>query len=326
MTMKPAVRFILWSLAVGILQAQNAVTLDFHELRKERQLSTEEMVKAFEAPPIDVYTLRQGDEIFVEVWTRPELSGKHTIGPDGRITLPIAGNLVIANLSRDGAQDAIKAALLKYYSEIAVTVRVEKYTSYHIYVLGRVTTGGALEFEKQPTLMQVLTRAGSLPVGGSGAEKAGLVRCAIFRGTDKIVWIDLRPLVSQGNLALNIRLAPDDLVYLPDADDRLVYVLGDVAHPGAFRLTADMSFMDAYSQAGAATDDGDQSKIALIRANIGQREISMKQILAGRKDLNLALEEGDIIFVPKKGLAKISYVLQKASPITGFAILYSTVK
>ena len=310
---------------VGVL-AQNAETLDFHELRKERKLSTEEMVKAFEAPPIEVYTLRQGDEIFVEVWTRPELSGKHIIGPDGRITLPVVGSITLANLTREGAQDAVRTALLRYYSEIAVTIRVDRYTSYHIYVLGRVTTGGALEFEKQPNLLQVLTRAGSLPVGGSGAEKAGLVRCAIFRGTDKIVWIDLRPLVSQGNLALNIRLAPDDLVYLPDADDRLVYVLGDVAHPGAYRLTADMSFLDAYSQAGGATDDGDQAHIAHIRSGIGQREISMKQILAGKKDLNMAMEEGDIIFVPKKGLAKCAYVLQKAAPITGFAILYSTVK
>jgi polysaccharide export outer membrane protein len=103
-------------------------------------------------------------------------------------------------------------------------------------------------------------------------------------------------------------------------------VLGDVAHPGAYRLTADMSFMDAFSQAGGAVEDGDTSRTALIRAGVGQREIPMKQILAGHKELNFALEEGDIVFVPKRGVAKFGYYLQKASPITGFAILYNAVK
>ena len=238
----------------------------------------------------------------------------------------MVGTLPLRDLTREAAQDAIRGAFSKFYTEPSVTVRVDKYTSYHIYVLGRVTNPGALEFETQPNLLQVLTRAGSLPVGGAGAEKAGLVRCAIFRGTDKIIWVDLRPLVTRGNLSLNIRLAPNDLVYLPDADDRLVYVLGDVKSPGAYRLTADMSFMDAYSQAGGASEDADTNHTALIRASVGQREIPMKQILAGHKELNMALEEGDIIFVPKRGLAKFAYYLQKAAPLTGFSILYSAVK
>jgi len=321
--------FFIAGLCFGLsfgLGAQTSAGPEFHELKKERKTSSDELVKEFSAPPIDAYRLQGGDEIFIEVWSRPEISGKHIIGPDGRITLSVVGALDISNLTREGARDAIQTALSKYYKDPAVTVRVDRYTSYHIYVLGRVTNPGALEFESQPNLLQVLTRAGSLPVGGSGAEKAGLVRCAIFRGTDRIIWIDLRPLVSQGNLALNIRLAPNDLVYLPDADDRLVYVLGDVTHAGAYRLTPDMSFMDAYSQAGGATDDADVNRIALIRASVGQREIDMKQILAGHKELNLALEEGDIIFVPKRGIARFAYYLQKASPITGFAILYNTLK
>ena len=213
------------------------------------------------------------------------------------------------------------------HDDISATVRVDHYSSYHIYVLGRVTNPGALQFETQPTLLEVLTRAGSLPVGGAGAEKAGLVRCAVFRGGDKIVWIDLKTLMSQGNLALNIRLARNDLVYLPDADDQMIYVLGDVQHPGAFRLSADMSFMDAFSLAGGATDDADSKHMALIRPSTGrQQEISLKQILAGNRELNSSLEEGDIIFVPKRGLARFGYILQKASPITTFAILGSTLK
>jgi polysaccharide export outer membrane protein len=310
-----------------IVCAEDSKGPDFSTHRKERAITPTELVKEFEAPPVDSYRLYGGDEIFIEIWARPELSGKHTLGPDGKITLPVSGVLSLSGLTRDEAQDAIKNALGHYYSDISATVRVDHYSSYHIYVLGRVSNPGALQFESQPTLLEVLTRAGSLPVGGSGAEKAGLVRCAVFRGGDKIVWIDLKTLMTQGNLALNIRLARNDLVYLPDADDQLVYVLGDVQHPGAFRLSADMSFLDAFSLAGGATEDADSKHIALIRPSTGkQREVPLKELLAGNRELNSSLEEGDIIFVPKRGIARFGYILQKTSPVTTFAILGSTLK
>jgi polysaccharide export outer membrane protein len=307
--------------------AQDVKGPDFSTHRKERTITPTELVKEFEAPPVEAYKLNNGDEISIDVWARAELSGKHTVGPDGKITLPVAGVTSLSGLTRDEAQDAIKATLSKFYSDISVTVRVDHYSSYHVYVLGRVSNPGALQFESQPTLLEVLTRAGALPVGGSGAEKAGLVRCAVFRGNDKIVWIDLKTLMTQGNLALNIRLARNDLVYLPDADDQLIYVLGDVQHPGAFRLSADMSFLDAFSLAGGATDDADTKHIALIRPSAGkEKEVPLKQLLAGNRELNNSLEEGDIIFVPKRGMAKLGYIMQKTSPITTFAVLGTTFK
>ena len=309
-----------------LLYAAESKGPDFSTHRKERSISSTELVKEFEAPPVEAYSLSAGDDVFIEIWARPELSGKHTIGPDGKITLPVAGVIPLSGLTREAAQEAIKKVLSPFYSDVSATVRVDHYSSYHIYVLGRVANPGALQFETQPTLLEVLTRAGSLPVGGAGAEKAGLVRCAVFRG-DKIVWIDLKTLMTQGNLALNIRLARNDLVYLPDADDQLVYVLGDVQHPGAFGLSADMSFLDAFSLAGGATDDADSKHIALIRPSTGkQREIPLKDILAGNRELNSSLEEGDIIFVPKRGLARFGYIIQKASPVTTFAILGTLLK
>ncbi len=136
------------------------------------------------------------------------------------------------------------------------------------------------------------------------------------------MWVDLRELLSRGDLALNIRLARNDLVYLPDADDQLIYVLGEVQHPGAFRLTADMSFMDAFSLAGGLSEDGNSSHIALIRPSSGaRRDIALKEIVAGNRELNASLQEGDIIYVPRRGFAKFGYLMQKISPLSTFAIL-----
>jgi polysaccharide export outer membrane protein len=288
---------------------------------KENVISPQEIIHAFEAPKVDSYTLGAGDEISVDIWSHPELSGRHVIGPDGKITIPVAGVMAIADLSREEAQKAIGAALLKYYSDLLVTVRVDRYTSYRVYILGRVNAPGALQFDTQPTLLDVVTRAGALPIGGVGADKAGLGRCAIIR-RDRMIWIDLKSLVSRGDLSLNIRLARNDLIYMPDSGDQLVYVLGEVQHPGAFRLTPDMSFLDAFTQAGGLSDDAAADRIQLISSATGaEKEMKFKDLLSQPKILNFALSEGDIIYVRKKGIAKVGYILQKASPVTAFAIL-----
>lgn len=298
----------------------------FRVPEKHRTISAEDIVREFSAPPVESYTLFPGDEISLDAWAHPEVSGKHVIGPDGKITLPVAGPFMLSGLTREDAQNAIATALSPFYSNVSVSLRVDRYSSWHIYVLGRVSAPGALQFDSQPNLIQVLTRAGSLPIGGIGADKAGLVRCAIFRGNDRIVWIDLKELLSRGNLALNIRLARNDLVYLPDADDQLVYVLGQVAHPGALRLTSEMSMLDAYSLTGGSTEDA-QQHIVLIRPGTGKQiDIPLKQILAGKRETNYSLEEGDIVYVPKSGVAKFGYLMQKANPFASFAVLSNAMK
>ncbi len=299
---------------------------DFKVRSKENNISPEEVIRGFEAPPVDSYTLGAGDEITVEVWGHPELSGKHVVGPDGKITLSVAGILNVAGLSREETQTAVSKALARFYRELSVIVRVDRYTSFRVYILGRVGAPGAVQFESQPTLLDVVTRSAALPIGGVGADKAGLGRCAVIR-KDKMIWVDLKSLVSQGNLGLNIRLARNDLVYMPDAGDQLVYVLGEVQRPGAFRLTPDMSFLDAFTQAGGVNEDAAGDRIELVRSGAGKhRELSIKALLASPSTMNSALEEGDIIFVPKRNMAKFGYLLQKAGPITSFAILGSLLK
>ncbi len=287
-----------------------------------RVLSPEDVVRRFEAPELLSYTLGKGDEITLDIWGHPELSGKQLIGPDGKITLPVAGVISLLDLTRESAQKSVTAAYSRLYSDLAVTVRVDHYTSYRIFILGRVGVPGALQFDSQPTLLDVVTRAAALPIGGIGADKAGLGRCAIIRGRDQMIWIDLGVLVTQGNLAMNIRLARDDLIYIPDAGDQLVYVLGEVKHPGAFRLTPTMSFLDAFTQAGGLSEDAAEDKIEVVRSVSGEhREFRLKDLLTAPQALNFALGEGDIIYAPRRNLAKFGYVLQKTSSIAGFAVL-----
>ena len=320
----------LFAAALGAQQpppaAPQSLPEGFPLVHKERAVTGLDALREFQGEEPTVYRLGEGDEIALDVWGRPELSGKHIVGPDGRITVPVAGAVKLLDLTRDQAEETVRKALAPLYLEPAVTLRIDRYASNRVFVLGRVASPGALQFDTMPTLLEVITRAGALPIGGIGAEKATLNRCAVIRGTDKMVWINLKALFSQGNLAYNIRLRRNDVIYIPDSDDQMVYVLGEVQHPGAFRLTPDMSLMDAFAQAGGPSKDASTNHIQLVRpAQSLKRELTMREVSKANPEVNVALQEGDIIFVPRRGLANFGYWIDKVSPIATFMIFGAAV-
>ncbi|MBE9562979.1 MAG: polysaccharide export protein, partial [Proteobacteria bacterium] len=205
------------------------------------------------------YHLGTGDDITIEVWGYKELSGKHIVGPDGKITLPLVGPIKLTELSREQAANIIAKKLSKYYLDLSVAVRINEYTSNRVLVLGRVSKPGEVRFNMTtPTLLEAISLAGGFS-NASGlpgeANSLSATRCAIFRGQNKIVWIELEPLLTGRNLSLNLPLERNDIVYIPDIKEKLVYVLGQVYKPGAFRLLPHMSLFELIARAGGPTRD-----------------------------------------------------------------------
>jgi len=263
-----------------------------------------------------VYMLGAGDHLSVQVLGRPEMSARHVVGPDGRISMPLVGTLRVAALTREEATVTVQKEMRRYFKQPAVALSVEQYSANRVTVLGRVQNPGVINFDKVPTILEVLARAGGLPVLD---KQATLTRCAIFRGRDKVVWIDLKHLLARSDPAYNIRLKPNDIVYIPDSGDTSVYVMGAVPRPGAYRLTPDMSLLDALAQAGGPNEDAASQEIAIYRPSKQALEkVPLKSLLTADRRINFALEEGDIIYVPKSTMAEVGYVLRQLAPGLGF--------
>jgi polysaccharide export outer membrane protein len=320
---------ILIALIAGLVQGCSVTTqietspkntATFKTAEKEKNADAEflprEALAALHADTGDVYHLGPGDKITIVVWGRQELSGTHTIGPDGVITLPIIGNLQVATLSRDMAAATVRDLYRKYYTKPVVDLTVNEYLGNRITVLGRVEKQGVLQFEKPPYLLEAIARAGGLPVLDKSAT---LTRVAIFRGRDMIIWIDLKNLLNRADLAYNIPLKANDLIYIPDSSDTTVYVLGSVRNPGAVRLTADMTVLDALAQAGGPTEDANEKEIAIYRpGKDAAQRFTLSNLLESDRKVNFALEEGDVLYIEKKGIADFGYVLRQLSPALTF--------
>jgi polysaccharide biosynthesis/export protein len=278
-------------------------------------------LRRFEPAADEEYRLGKGDEISIDFPGRTDLTAKLVVGPDGRITLPLAGDVVMAGRTRGEAAKAIDDALASYYTNLAAQVTVTKYTSNKVLVLGAVEKPGEITFDGNPTLLEALSRAGL----ETGPNKAARIpeRCAIYRGQNEVVWVDLKKLIDSGNAMADLRLRRDDVVYVPNGGERFVSVLGQVQHAGAIQLTSSSTLASVLAEAGGFTEPaGNKPHIQIVDPETGTSQIiSMKDVLNPAKTLEITLKPGEIIFVPQSGLFRATYAVERLSPVITAAAL-----
>jgi polysaccharide export outer membrane protein len=284
-----------------------------------------EALRSFEPGSDEEYRLGKGDEITVNFSGRPDMQAKLIVGPDGRISLPLAGDVMLAGLTRPEAAKTIESALANYYTNLSVQVSVTKYTANRVLLLGAVDHPGMISFDGTPTLLEVLARGGV----EAGPNKSGTTpdvnqipeRCAIYRGSDQVMWVELRKMMESGDALADMRLRRDDVVYVPSSSERFISVLGEVQHPGAIPLAYNSTLASVLAQAGGITDHaGNNPHIQIVDPTSGtSRILSMKDVLNPAKSLEVTLKPGEIIYVPKNGFYKATYVLERLSPLVTIA-------
>lgn len=283
------------------------------------KLSPTKILQAFEPAADEEYLIGSGDELNIDVTGYPELTGKRTVGPDGRITLPVAGSFKIADQTRETAAKTVTDALTPYYKNPSVTIGIDKYGSNHILVLGNVQHPGVLQYDGTPTLLDAIARAGMM---ANSTTKDGIPeRCMIYRGDSQVVTVQLRQLLQTGNAMGDMRLRRNDMIFVPVQQQDLVSVIGDVQHPGPMPLTPELTLRLAISQAGGLTEAaGGNPMIHIVQTSTNKTmDIRFKELMKPSGGDEVTLHPGDMIFIPKSGFYKFTTVVSKLSPMATLA-------
>jgi polysaccharide biosynthesis/export protein len=111
------------------------------------------------ATPVD-YRLVPGDKLRVEVYKDAQLSQSLQVRPDGKVTLPLLGDIVAADLTPIQLRDRITTSLKDYITNPVVTVIVVEASPVMVYVMGEVTQPGSIAMRGQMTVLQALAMAG----------------------------------------------------------------------------------------------------------------------------------------------------------------------
>ena len=117
---------------------------------------------ATQAPGIsnEEYRLGPGDKLRIEVYKDEQLSQSVQVRPDGKITLPLIGDLDAASHTPIELRDTIVTSLKEYVTNPTVTVIVVEALASQVYVMGEVTHPGTMQLHGPTTILQALAMAG----------------------------------------------------------------------------------------------------------------------------------------------------------------------
>ncbi len=159
--------------------------------------------------PVDPKTYKIGveDVLHIRVWREADLSGNVVVRPDGRITLPLAGEIEAAGLTPEALGARIAEALSKFLTKPEVIVSVTSVRSKRYYISGNVLRSGPVPLVTPTTVLQALSVAGL----GQWAKRNKIV---IMRGTERIKF-NYNDVIRGKKLEQNIFLQDGDHIFVP---------------------------------------------------------------------------------------------------------------
>ncbi|MGH9518250.1 MAG: SLBB domain-containing protein [Terriglobales bacterium] len=249
-----------------------------------------------------------GDLLDVRVFGQPQLSGDLRVGADGSIAPPFIRDLRVGGETPGQIETALSAEYGRLLLHPLVSVRVAENNSRRIAVNGAVPRPGVYRFSGQLTLLEALAMAGGVdPVKASQtifllhrppAQASHNARgTPTFTVNEALETIDLRRV--EQDPGLNRRLAPGDVIDVPEA--HLVYISGDVLHPGAEPLLPGLTLTQLISEAGGFLPQANTGQVQLLRreANGASRRLLVLDVsgMQHNRRADMPLEADDIVQV-----------------------------
>lgn len=172
-------------------------------------------VKATEGKPatglaVDpkAYVIGPEDVLSVNVWREPGNSGQFVVRPDGRIAIPLVGEVQAAGLTPERLSAAIAEGLQKVMTHPEVTVGVERVNSKKYFIQGEINRPGAYSLAVPTSVLEALVNAGGF------RDFANTKKIVILRGSERLKFNYHE--VSKGkNMEQNIPLQPGDQIIVP---------------------------------------------------------------------------------------------------------------
>jgi len=236
------------------------------------------------------YIIGAGDSVHVFVWGEPELTVPALVRPDGRISLPGAGEIMAEGLTPEALQKEIAGRLSALVKEPVVTVSMVGIENSKVYIIGGGVVTGVYPLKQKTSLLQLLA--------GMDLARADLHGAHVMRDGARMER-DFDLLLHNGDLKQDLALRHNDIIVFPALPEPYVYVVGAVNTPQALPYKDGMTVLDALLACGGFNKFAKKNDTVVVRREDGvEKRIEVRaQDLAEGRDLsqNVVLRRGDYI-------------------------------
>jgi polysaccharide export outer membrane protein len=234
------------------------------------------------------YVVGEGDVLSLKVYENDDLSTTARVTYEGKISLPLLGQVLVKDMTVSGIEKKI-SRLLKdgYLTEPQVSIFIKEYRSRKAVILGEVNNPGIYKLREDTSLLELISQA-------EGLTKTACSKAIIKRKNgkaDNVIKINIKNLVEKGEDILNIQVQNGDTIYIPKQD--VYYVTGEVKKPDAYDHEESTSVIKAITIAGGFTAKASKTGIKIIR-KIGDREEVISEV-----NMDVQIFPEDVIVVPE---------------------------
>lgn len=162
------------------------------------------------------YVLQPGDLVDIQIYMEDDMNRVLRISGNGTVTFPLVGNIRLAGLSLEQAEQTLADRLMAYIKQPQVSMLVKEYGNKTVYVLGQVSKPGSIQIppEKQLTVLEAITSVGGF-TDVANTSKVRVLR--VEDGKQETLDVDVTQITKQGNKSLDIALQPGDVVFVPQS-------------------------------------------------------------------------------------------------------------
>lgn len=161
----------------------------------------------------NAYAIGIGDILEISVWKNPDLSATVPVRPDGRISVPLLGDVQAAGMTPLALKQTLTDSYKDYVTAPGVSVVVKEIHSRKIYITGEVKTPGSYDLPPRGKLMQAVALAGGLTPYAKG--RIVVLRDGRDGRQDRHYEIELKAIISGKKPQDNILLLPGDTLFVP---------------------------------------------------------------------------------------------------------------
>lgn len=161
----------------------------------------------------DRYVIGNADLLQVYVWKEPELTESVPVRSDGKISLPLIGELQATGRTPVQLKEDITTKLSTYLTSPGVTVVVMQVNSQKFNILGRVVKPGSYSLSATTTVLDAIAIAGGFL--DFAKQKDIYVLRRDSRGSDARIAFNYKNVIRGNHLEQNVTLLPNDTIIVP---------------------------------------------------------------------------------------------------------------
>ena len=259
------------------------------------------------------YVVGPGDSISVDLWGGVSRRFNRPVDPEGRISLPEVGPLLVAGKSLAEVQESVQRTLRTQFRDISADVSLSRLRTIRVYVVGDVVRPGAYDISSLSTPLNALFIAG----GPTGRGSLRLLKH--FRGNDLVQEVDVYDLLLHGVKGDMQRVESGDTLMVPPLGPEIT-IEGMVRRPAIYEQKNEKSLADVIALSGGLLPTATLEHIEVQRtiANAKQTMLNLDiPVDDSRKDALKQLESFQVQDADKIRIFPIAPYTQDAVYLEG---------